>query len=126
MYIVACMHHIKVTVHNSIRRLDYWSRDMLKFDFLEKSVRIVSPLHFVYVSSRKTFLILYSINWLNFIVCSLLFLEILGNKYIVIVCFLGYDIINFKNYLTFPIMSISYMNKKSRQKFKYFESDNNF
>ena len=126
MYIAACIHHIKVTVHNSIKILDYWSRDMLKFDFLEKSVGIVSPLHFVYDSSRKIFLILYSINWPNFIVCLLLLLEILDNIYIGIVCFAGCDVINFENYLTFLNKSIFYMDKKSRQKFKYLESDKNF
>ena len=41
---------------------DYWSRDMLNFDFLEKGLGIVSLLHFVYDFSRKRFLMLYSIN----------------------------------------------------------------
>ena len=41
---------------------DYRSRDMLNFDFLEKGLGIVSPLHFVYDFSREMVLILYSIN----------------------------------------------------------------
>ena len=36
------------------------TKDMINFDFLEKSREIVSPLHFVYDFSRKMFLILYS------------------------------------------------------------------
>ena len=44
------------------KTLDYSSRDMLNFDFLEKGLGIVSPPHFVYDISRKTFLMLYSIN----------------------------------------------------------------
>ena len=35
---------------------------MLNFDFLKEGVGIVSPQHFVYDSSRKMFLKLYSIN----------------------------------------------------------------
>ena len=51
------------------------------FDFLEKGLRIVSPAHFGYDFSRKTFLMLYSINWPNFIVWLPLVLLILGNVY---------------------------------------------
>ena len=28
--------------------LDYWFRDLLNFDFLERDLGIVSPTHFVY------------------------------------------------------------------------------
>ena len=42
------------------------------------------------------FLRLYSINWPNFTVWLPLLLEILGNMCIVIVCFLGCDVIHFK------------------------------
>ena len=35
---------------------------MLSFDFLGKSLGIVSPSHFVYTFSRKMFLILHSVN----------------------------------------------------------------
>ena len=51
----------------------------LNFDFLEKGLGIVSPPYFVYDFSRKMFLMLYSINWPNFIVWLPLLLEILGN-----------------------------------------------
>ena len=30
------------------KTLEYWYRDMLKFDFLEKGLGIVSPSHFLY------------------------------------------------------------------------------
>ena len=42
--------------------LDYWSKDMLNFDFLEKGLWIASPPHFVCDFSRKMFLKLYSVN----------------------------------------------------------------
>ena len=35
---------------------------MLKFDFLDKGLEIVSPAHFVYDFSTLMFLMLYSIN----------------------------------------------------------------
>ena len=69
--------------------LDYWSRDMLDFYSLEKGLGIVSPAYFVYDFSTKMFLILFSINWPNFIPWLPLLLEILGNMYIAIVCYPG-------------------------------------
>ena len=49
------------------KTLHYWSKDMPNFDFLDKSLGIVSPAHFVYDFSTIIFLVLYSINWPNFI-----------------------------------------------------------
>ena len=43
--------------------MDYWSKDMLNFDFSEKGLELVSSSHFVYDFLRKMFLMLYSINW---------------------------------------------------------------
>ena len=40
---------------------------MLNFNLLEKDLGIVSLPYFVYDFSRKMFLMLYSINWPNFI-----------------------------------------------------------
>ena len=48
--------------------LDYWTRDMLNFVFLEKGLGIISPSYFAYDFSRKMFFMLYSINWPNSIV----------------------------------------------------------
>ena len=61
------------------KTLDYWSRDMLNFNFSEKGLGLVSPPHFMYDFSRKMFLMLHSINWPNFIVWLSLLLEILSN-----------------------------------------------
>ena len=44
------------------KNLDYWSRDMLNFDFLENDLGKVSSSYFVHGFSRKMVLILYSIN----------------------------------------------------------------
>ena len=50
------------------KTLNYSSRDMFNFDFLEYGLGTVSPPHFVYDFFRKMFLMLYSINRPNFIV----------------------------------------------------------
>ena len=44
------------------KTLDYRSRDMLNFGFLEKGLGIVSSSHFVNDFSREMFLLLYPIN----------------------------------------------------------------
>ena len=41
---------------------DYCSREMLDLNFSEKGLGLVYPPHFVYNFSRKTFLMLHSIN----------------------------------------------------------------
>ena len=66
------------------KTLDYWSRDVLNFNFPEKSLGLVSPPYFVDDFSRKNFLMLYSIKWPNLIVCLPLLLKIFGNMCITI------------------------------------------
>ena len=48
--------------------IEFWSREMLIFDFLQKNSSIVSPPHFAYDFSSKMFLMSYYINQINFIV----------------------------------------------------------
>ena len=61
--------------NNLYKTLHLWSRDTFNFDFSEKGLENVFPLHFVYDFSRKMFLMLYSIDWLYFLrywsVCAL-------------------------------------------------------
>ena len=45
---------------------------------------------------------------------------------IVIVCYPGYDAINFEIYLSFPIIPVSSMTKKSEQKFKNLQNEKSF
>ena len=99
---------------------------MLDFDFLEKSLGIVSSPHFVHDFSRKMFLMLYANNWPSFIVWLHLLLEILGSMCIAIVCFPGCGIINFEISLIFLIKPFFYLTKKSRQKFKYLDNKKSF
>ena len=47
--------HLSYNIFRS-QLLNYWSRDILNFNFLEKGLAIVSPPHFVYDFSRKMFL----------------------------------------------------------------------
>ena len=81
--------------------MNYWSRDVLKFEFLEKSLEIVSTPHFAYDLSRKMFLMLFSINWPSVIAWLNLLLEILDNICIAIVSFPGCDVIIFEINLIF-------------------------
>ena len=67
-----------IQINKLYNALDYWSRDMLNFKFLEKGLEIVSPLHFEYDFSGKMFVMLYSINCPNSI-AWLSLLEILVN-----------------------------------------------
>ena len=99
---------------------------MLNFYCLEKDLEIVSAPHFVYYFSRKMFLMLYSINWANFIVWLPLFLEILGNICIAIVCFPCCDVIYLEINLIFLIKPFLYMTKKSKQKLKYLVNEKSF
>ena len=69
------------------KNLNYWSRDMLNFDFLEKgSWNTTFCVRFVYYFSRKMFFMLHSINWPNFIAWLLLVFEILVNICIANIC----------------------------------------
>ena len=108
------------------KTLDYWPRDILDFNFLQKGLEIVwivSPLHFEHDFLRKMFLMLYSIKWPNFIAQFSLRLEILciENAF-----FSGCDVINFEVNLLILIKPFFYLTKKSRQKFKYLENEKSF
>ena len=98
------------------KTLDYWSRDNLNFDILEKGLGIVSSPHFVYDFSIKMFLMLYFIIWPNFIVWWPLLLKILGNMYIGSVCYPVCDVITFEINLAFLIKPFFYLTKQPRQK----------
>ena len=75
---------------------------------------------------RKIFLMIYSINWRNFIVWLSLLLEILDNVCIAILCFQGFDAINFEIDLIFLIKSFFYLSKKSWRASKYLENKKAF
>ena len=74
---------------------------------------------------RNIFLLLYFMNWPSFIARLALLYEILGNMCIVIVCEPVCDI-NFEINFVFLIKPFFCMNKKSRKRFKYLESQKIF
>ena len=94
---------ISIQQKQMFKTFQYWSRDMLKFEFLDKGLGINSPAHFLYDFSTEIFLMLYSINWPKLIICLPLLLEILGNMCIVIVYYPGCDVMDFKINLIFLI-----------------------
>ena len=62
--------------------------------------------HFPHSFWRKIFILLYSINWPNFVVWLPLRCEILGNMCIAIVCKPGCDVMNFDANLIFLIKPV--------------------
>ena len=114
-------------IHKKLdKTLNYWSRDIHNFEFLEKVLGIVFQTHFVYDFSRKIDLLLNSIKRPNFIVWLPLLFEILANICIAIVCFPGCDAINFEILSFFIIKPFFYMTKKSRQKYKNLDNEKSF
>ena len=111
------------------KALDYWSRDMLDFNFSEKGLGFLFPPHFVHDSSRKMFPMLHSINWQISIAWLPLLLEILDNMSITIVIWSGCDAIKFENNLILLIKSFKYLeNRKSfwgetKKHFSFFLKD---
>ena len=102
----------------TIKLLDYWPKDMLKLNFSDKGLGLDSLPHSVYDFWRKMFIILYSINWLNFLIWLPLLLKILGYICVAILCYPGCDVLKFEINLIFLIKLFFYMAKTSRQKFK--------
>ena len=128
----AWFHYILITLklaynrNKLLKTLYYWSRYMLNFDFLDKGLGIVPPAPFVYDFSRKVFLILYSINWPNFIAWLPLLLEMLGNMRIAILVNQAVTSWILKLTLSFQSSRFFYITKKSWQILKYLENENNF
>ena len=73
------------------------------FEKIKRELELVSLPHFPHNFWRKIFLLLYSINWLYFIVWLPLLCEVLGNMCIVIVSKPGWDVMNFEVNLIFLI-----------------------
>ena len=78
------------------KTLDYWSRDMLNFDFWERGLGIVFPPHFVYDFLIKIFLKLYSVNRPISLAGCLYFLKFWAICVLQLFCFPGCDVINFE------------------------------
>ena len=108
------------------KTLNYWSTDMLNFDFSEKSLWIVSPPHCMSDFSRKRFLMLYFTKWSNFIVWLPLHFNILGNMCIAAVFYPDSDVIKFEINFIFIIKPFFYMTKKPRWKFKDLKNKESF
>ena len=89
---------------------------MLNFAFSEKGMGLVSQPHFMYDLSRKMFLMLYSINWPNFVVWLSLLLEVLGIMCILIVLFPGYDVINSEINVIFLIKGFCFIHDQMTKK----------
>ena len=82
---------------------------MLKFNFQDDDLGLVFPLYYVQDFLRKMFLMLYCINWRNY----LYFSGIMGKMHILIICFPE----SLK--LTLPFLSSVFLHdQKSRKNLK--------
>ena len=99
---------------------------MFNFDFIEKGLGIASVPDFMYNFFKKMFLMLYSVNWPNFIAWLTLLFKILVNMCIAFVCQPGCVVIDFEVNLIFLIKPFSYITKMPIQKFKYLENKKSF
>ena len=90
---------------------DYWSRDLLNFNFSEKGLGRVSPPYFVFNFSRKIFAMLYPILTKHHFLTAFTSLRLY--YFFLVVFFPGCEIINFKINLIFPIKPLLYITKKS-------------
>ena len=103
-----------------------WARDTMNFNLLWKGLGLASPPNFVYDISKKAFLMLYPINWPNFIVWLPLFLDLLSKMCIVSICCPVCDVMNFKINRSFLIKLFFHKNKNSGQKCRYFKNEKCF
>ena len=71
-------------------------------------------------------LMLYSINWPNYIIWFLLLLEILTKMCISIACSPGCDVINFEINLIFLIKPFLFIIRMPKQNLKYLENEKSF
>ena len=116
-----------VSIHFDSFDLDIQqSTDLLNFCFLEKGPGLVSSRCVLCHFSRKVFLMLYSINWQNFMVWLPLLLEILEDMCIVIICFPISEVMKFEIKISLLMKLFPTWPKKSEQKFKYLQKERSF
>ena len=98
------------------------------FEKTKRSLELVSLPQFPHDFRRKIFIMLYFINWPNFIAWLPLLLAILDNMCIVIVCWPFCDVKKFEIYLNlkFLIRLSFYITKKLGQKCKYLKNGRGF
>ena len=84
-----------------------------QFWLLKKFLGIISPPYFVFDFSRKTFLMLYPLNWPHIIAWLPLVPERLRNLCIAIACYPGWDAKNLKINRIFVMKPFFYVAKKS-------------
>ena len=85
----------------NISRLSCRTLAFTSYAFSKRGLVLVSLPHFLHKFWRKIFILLYSMNWPNFIAWLPLLCEILGNMCIAIVCKPGSDVMNFEVNLIF-------------------------
>ena len=100
---------------------DWPSLHIKLFLKIKRDLELVFPASLLHNFWRKIFLLLYSIDWPNFIVWLRLLCEILGNTCIAIVCKPGCEVMNFDVKLVFLIKLFFLHDQKVVTK-RYFSS----
>ena len=114
-----CMFKLKTTKLYWYQGADHSLLPHIYIKFFQKTksgLELVSLPYFLHNVWRKIFIMLYSMNWPNFIAWLSLFLEISGNMYIAIFYFPVCDVINFENNFSFLTKPLPYMTKKVKAK----------
>ena len=91
--------YVQVKVYQNILEVRYWLLTFTLYKaFLKnkKKLELVSLPHFNHDFWKEVFITLYFINWPNFIAWLPSFLEILGNRCIIIICSPICDVMNFE------------------------------
>ena len=91
--------YVQVEVYQNILEVRYWLLTFTLYKaFLKnkKKLELVSLPHFNHDFWKEVFITLYFTNWPNFIAWLPSFLEILGNRCIIIICSPICDVINFE------------------------------
>ena len=96
------------------------------FKKIKRDQELVSLPHFLHNIWRKMFLMLYFINWQNFIYWLPFLLEILGNLSVIIIFCPACDVINIEINHSFLVKSFFYITKMSKQRYKYLKNQKSF
>ena len=104
------------------KTLDYWSQNMLKFNFSEKGLGLISPSHFFQEKYFSCYILLT-----DKIHCLIAFTSRDIGLYVFYNCFLtGCDVIKVEINIIFLIKPFWYRTKKSSQKLRYLENEKSF
>ena len=121
--------YVQVEVYQSILKLKCWPLSLTLYKAfwkIRKGQELFSLPHCLNDFWRKICLMLYSLNWLNFIIWLPLLLEILGKMCVVIICLPVRWRHKFLNWTWLSYQGVFLHDQKARQKLKYLKNNKSF